>query len=114
MRSISMKSGVILAAVLALPAWAMAAKTEDTRQILGLSSVYPSVNPTPAEASHAFPGMNVYATSADFTFTPFDVSGAPAGSYNYIDISMDWQADGGGPWSSEALFSLVDSNGINT
>jgi len=79
-----------------------------------LSGVYPMFNPNPAEANHTFPSMNVFATSADFTFTPFDVSGAPAGSYNYIDITMDWQASSGGPWSTEALFSLVDSTGFNT
>lgn len=114
MRLISLKSGVILAAVMALPALAMASKAEDARRVLGLSGVYPMVNPNPAEANHTFPSMNVFATSADFTFTPFDVSGAPAGSYNYIDITMDWQASSGGPWSTEALFSLVDSTGFNT
>lgn len=115
MRLISMKSGVAFTGLaLALPALALATKTQDTRQILGTSSLYPVVSTTPVEANHTFPNMNVFATSADFTFTPFDVSSVPAGSYNYIDITMDWEANSGGPYSTEALFSLVDSDGFNT
>ncbi|MGF1634735.1 MAG: DVUA0089 family protein [Phycisphaerae bacterium] len=60
--------------------------------------------------SYTFPTFDIpVVPSDDIFFAPFDVTPVPAGSYNFVEVTMDWTALSGGPWSSEAEFALGDA-----
>lgn len=56
-------------------------------------------------AAYTFPTFTTEANS-DLVFTTLNTSAVPAGTYNYVSISLDWAAGPGDPWSNEAQFAL--------
>jgi hypothetical protein len=42
------------------------------------------------------------------------LAGAPAGTYTHFNVSVNWSAIAGNPFSSEAIWAFTDTNDLNT
>jgi Bacterial pre-peptidase C-terminal domain len=62
----------------------------------------------PARADFTFPTFNVTAFDLN-AIGSVELVGAPAATYRSVLVTFDWLAGGGDPWSSEAIWALVDT-----
>ncbi|HEY7087740.1 MAG TPA: hypothetical protein VH518_06590 [Tepidisphaeraceae bacterium] len=90
-------------------------RTSWTAGPLSLAPISPVKGSAPigAEVSATFAPFNASVSDTP-TATVLSTGAVPAGAYNYVTISTNWQAGAGDPFSSEAFFALATGTDPNS
>lgn len=64
----------------------------------------------PAEANFTFPSFSNLV--GDMIITN-ELTGAPAGVYTSYNVTVDWSANAGDPWSSEGIWAFVSDTAVD-